>query len=531
VRALSIVVVVESIALIALGLLWLLAQGARPPGGAVGSATGALADAPAARRATPGEREVGTATEPDRRKTVTSRDPEVGVIVHGRITTTDGSALPENLSVSFRRGRTYRSATTLGDRYAAAALESGTWSIRAAADAFVVQEFEHELGPETLQVLDLQLEPAHSVAIFVTGPEGEPLLGSQAVSDLGLHWGRLHVIATETALAGDLPPTDGASVGDLGIGRFQLALAVGPIPYGELWLDRPPPANAALLLRHVVLAQQPIARGQRELRFVLGADALRSKFGAVALRLSEGATGRPLEGISVRLSAAPFSGSSGRTDADGRATVEHVLPGLVALEISPPAGLETVSDLVWVPVGQAVDLGEIALQPSVEAPGRVLDADGAPAHALVRWTDLGTMDFPRELVERRSMGTDAEGRFRLQVGPRRFVLVAQADDARIGHTVLDARAGIPAPAEIRIGPAAYTTVTARGPKLESFVATLRDADGVPIAARRFGLRFRSQTLAASPGQYTLEVHGEGDRLVLRRDLALRAGQTAAVEVR
>jgi hypothetical protein len=529
VRALSIFVVVESVALIALGLLWLLAQGPNPPEGAADSEIDPLADAPEARRATSGTR--AAATGPERREPVSRGDPEVGVIVQGRITTTDGSPLPEHLSVSFSRGRTYRSATVLGDHYAAAALEPGTWSVRAAADAFVVQEFEHELGPETLQTLDLRLEPAHSVAVFVTDPEGEPLLDSQSVREFGLHWGRLHVIATETALAGDLPPTDGATVGDLGIGRFRRSLAVGPIPDGELWLDRPPPANAALLLRHVVLAQQPIAPGQRELRFVLGADALRNKFGAVALRLSEGATGRPLEGISVRLSAAPFSGSSGRTDADGRATVEHVLPGLVALEISSPAGLETVSDLVRVPVGKAVDLGEIALHPSFEVPGRVVDADGAPAHAFVQWTDLGTMDFPRELVERRSIGTDAEGRFRLRVGPRRFVLVARDRDGRIGHTVLDARLGVPAPAEIRILPAAYTTVTARGPKLESFVATLRDTDGVPVAARRFGPGIRPLTLATSPAQYTLEVHGDGDRLVLRRDLALRAGQTAAVEVR
>lgn len=539
-RTVPVVVALETVALIVVGLLWLLDGNSMRPDVADGAAGIADHEAAAARRAgvasDAGARSGTPASDAPPRLAVGDQVPEDGVVVHGRITTADGSPVPEEVSVSFRRGRTFRSGTQVGDRYAVAALAPGTWSVRAAADAFTVLEYEHELGGEAVQTLDLELRPAHVVTVYITDLEGAPLLRSDAVKDLGLLWG-LHVVATEAPLIGDLPPTDSASVGDIGIGRFRNAHGVpGPSRAdeadGELWLDRPPPANAAVLLRHVVLAQAPIAPGQHELRFTIGADLLRSKFGTVKLRLVDGATGQPIAGVRVGLSTAQGGGAGAKTNESGEVTVDRVMPGLLALEIWSGEGRESWWDEVRVAAGQVVDLGDISLHPTLEVQGRVLQPDGTAAQAYVQWTDLGTMDHPRELVDRRSFRVDAEGAFKMQLGPRRFVFIARGEEDRIGYAVVDARSGPPpAPVEIRLATAGAIIVTAPEGHLDGFVATLRDQDGVPIAARRLEPRFPSQTLTAPPGRYVLEVHGMDDRLVLREEIDLAAGQTRTVEVR
>lgn len=538
-RVLPTLVVAESAALIVLGLIWLFHQDARPLDAVRGAATGESAASPGARGAEV-DRGASRSDAPDdapvRRDAPGRWDPAVGVVVRGRITTTDGSPAPEEFSIGFRRGAHFRAGVEVGDRYAVAALEPGTWQLRATADAFAVLEEDHELGSEPVQTIDVALEPAHVVKVFVTTADDSPLRESEAVRDLGLHWG-LQVVATERPLAGDLSPTDNVSVGDIGIGRYRSARDPGGRPGpgdpdGELWLDRPPPANAALLLRHVVLAQQPIAVGQRELRFVVDTDELRGRFGTVTLRLVDGATGQPIAGGTVRFSTAQGGGSFGKADGEGRVVVERVLPGLASLEIYATKEREGLWDLVRVPAGGTVDLGDVVLHPQVEVRGRLVDAAGQPvADGRVQWTNLETMDFPRELVNRRSASPNGDGEFQIWgAGPHRYVVIARDPDGRMGYAVVDARAGAPPPVEIELVEPASVAVELTSVGFEGFVATIRDAEGVPVAASNMEPRFPTHTLRVPPGSYTLEVHGRGDRLVKRVPIDARAGVTRTVVV-
>jgi hypothetical protein len=529
-------VVVETIALVVLALLWASADPSAPPGPGApapdrGSDAGAAAAARRTRLAADGE-PAPVAGEPARRAEAAAPAAAVtDVVVRGRLVTADGSPLPENLYVGFRRRSTYRGATQVGDRYAAVGLSPGPWTVTVRADRFARVEEELELGAAAVQDHDIELRPAHAIDVLLRTPDDQPL--AAALGDRAQLRG-LRVIATATALATDLPETENVSVGDIGLGRYEADSFGSPKegePDARLWVDGPDATNAALLLRHLVIAQQPIAVGQRELRFVVDPTALTARLGAVSLRLIDGATGAPLSGVSVRLSSAQGGGAGGKTDADGRVRIDDVVPGLQSMQLHGGQGREALWDLVRVPAGGTAELGDVALHPAAPIRGTAVDADGAPvAGASVQWTRLSTMRFPRELVDRRSASADGDGAFDLWgTGPHRYVLVAHDTfNRRVGHAVVDAATATAV--ELRLATAGRVTIRIPGDGLQGFVATLRTEDGVPVAARSIEPRFPQQSLMAAPGRYTLEVHGAGDRLVRREPVTLAAGEDVLVEV-
>lgn len=532
-RVLPLLVAVESVVLVVLAVAWL-----RPPDQVpqVGAApVGSVGEHPAAadRRARLRSSESGAATDSRalRREIAADDRAPATVVVRGTLSTTDGSALPEQVSVSFHRRAATRSATTRGARYAIAALEPGPWEVVARAEGYAVHTAEHVLGPAPVQAIDIALEPAHRIEVFIESVGSESI--DSVLESIGFSNG-LHVVPTIAPLDGDLPATDGVTVGDLGIGRYRRARNIGiPVPAegaaGLLWLDRPPPANAALLLRHVVLAQQPIQAGQHELRFAVDADDLRASLGAVVLRLVDGATGGPVTDGRVSVGPSQGGAAQGVPDAQGNVHIENVLPGLCWLRIGHGEGLW---NLVRVPAGDTLDLGEIVLHPRLQLAGRVIDEAGEPvAKARVEWTNLATMDFPRELIDNRHAMSDGDGEVSIPAGPRRYVLVARDDELRVGHAVLDARGGAPPPFEITLRPAGEIVILADLANVEAAVATVRAEGGVPVATRAFDSRWRAPALPVPRGRYTVEVHGRGERLLKREDVEVRSGARTHVEVR
>ncbi|MGK0435115.1 MAG: hypothetical protein ACJA0V_004274, partial [Planctomycetota bacterium] len=192
------------------------------------------------------------------------------VILQGRLTGVTPLPDTDSVRLSLRQDNRWRQAeVTKTGAYAIAGLRAGTWLVRCQANGCRQQEFEYTLDHREIQRLDIELQSATVLKVFVRTLDGARLQAE--LSKLGI-WQGLRVIATATPLAGDLMPTESSSVGDVGIGRHRQPSDLNQrsdpdSDEGVLELDEPPPANAALLLRHMVIAQQRIHPGQTELHF------------------------------------------------------------------------------------------------------------------------------------------------------------------------------------------------------------------------------------------------------------------------
>ncbi len=529
-RGLQLLLIAETLVLAVLvALWWSRSRGALPPqlppahdAGAESASTSMQGSAVPGHPTARDEGAPRTATAA--RAAVAPTGAGASVFVRGRLVAADGGDPPEDAYVHFRRGSAVQRATVSEDCFAVGGLASGTWEVRATADGFARYREELVVRGAPLQAADLALARAHAVDVFVRTPTGEPL---EVVSAAGRSQRGLWIVATAQPLHGDLPVTDNTTVGDVGIGRYTSARGIGApaagddVPDGKLQLDRPPPANVALLFRHVLVAQQPIAAGQAEVRFEVAADTVAALLGSVAMRLVDGVSGQPItDGVYVGLSSAQGGGVGGAPDASGRLLVDGVPPGLNSLEVRSQS-YEALWDLVRVPASGAVDLGDFLLYPPVTIGGRTVGPDGVPCAAMLQWTALDTMDFPRELVSRRNARADGAGVFEIRAGPRRYVVRARADGGLIGVAVVDGRQASAEPLEIRLARAVEIVARLRDP-LAGCTVTVRDGGGVPVAAARIEPRWSQVTLSVPPGDYMAEVHDDADALLQRVPLEARA---------
>ena len=524
------IVLVETIALAALAWVWWLAPSTGPVTRAGAGARAAIHDdAPTGSGAA--ITAPGRSREPNARRSArpvgATGSPDV--LLLGRLSTSDGSPLPEKLSLAARRDDSWRTATTLGGRYGIAGLRAGEWQLVLRADGFRQRTWSVVLDTRTEQVEDIVLQRAPTLQVFVAMADDTPFpdLGRSSLRNL---W----VVATTDPLTGDLPPTDTGHHGDVGIGRFEPAGGLGAPPrtdgrFGDLWLDEDPPANAALVLGHVVLAEAPIAAGQTELRFVVDPAALRATLATVTMRLIDGTTGAPITtGAIARLRGLLAMGAPGD---DGRVTFEGVLPGIHELQVDAGKERERWIETFRVGRGAAVDLGELRLQPALQLRGRVLSTSGEPAAgARLLWTDLDLTSRPHRVAERRFAGADDEGRFALVgIGARRYLLVALLDGS-VGTTVVDLRGGPPSDVEIRLRAGATVRVEAPSGTLDGYTVTLLDAEGVLVAAARITPREPRVTLIGPIGRYTLVVQDARDSVIHRERIDLTPGEPKTLSI-
>ncbi|MGE3172197.1 MAG: carboxypeptidase regulatory-like domain-containing protein [Planctomycetota bacterium] len=537
-RPLPLVVLSESVLLALLLAIWLgRGEGiAAPPSSAEAArrdqaTSGDSARAPTAERDSAGSGVADAATA--RREVATT--PSASILLHGRLLPDDGSAPPDDANVWLRAiGGDGRSGTVFGGAYAIAGLRPGAWELSIRTDDFASVRLPVTIGPEPVQTLDIELVRSHRIAVLLRTPDDRPLLEALAKEHgRTLAWA-MSVIATAQPLREDLPMTDNTLVGDVGIGRFHAewnnhrnGTGVPKDADGMLLLDGPPPANAALLLRHVVVQQQPVGAGQNRIVFVVDPDALLARTGTVRLRVVDPA-GAPIAGAQVQLGTAQGGRASARTGDDGCATLQNVLPGIGLLDLTAKDRETRRQELR---VAGECDLGDVVLAPAAEIRGRLVDADGAAVRGRVCWTDLDAMAQPCPLVTNFHSLTERDGTFALHgAGPRRFVVLGSSDaDGRLGHATVDARSGAAEVTLVVRTPGAIE-VAARGEPLAGYVARLLDGDGTPIDARRLEPRWPEQTLRAPRGDYTLEVFDGHDRQVLRRPVTL-GDEPLRVEVR
>lgn len=443
-----------------------------------------------------------------------------GIVLQGRLLGIDPPPKDDAVRLVCRRDDSSRSANVRAGVYAVAGLGPGTWRISCEVEGCVKQEFDHVLTTAPVQRLDLLLERAIVLPVFVRTTDGARLMPQ--LTQLGI-WQGLQVIALEAPVLGDFAPTEQTSFGDVGLGRYRTDgdLNQRQDPDGDdgrLELDRPPPLHAVLLLRHLVLAQQPIVPGQRELRFEVDLAAVTARFATVRLRLVD-ANGQPVPTARVQLSTAQGGGSSGKPDEHGVITMEHVLPGLAHLSLWAK-DLEQYAAHVTLPAGETTDLGDIVLTAPRTVRGRIVDADGVGRSGSVQWTAIDQWRPPHPMQDRRSTSADGDGNFELALGARRYTVAARAADDRIGYAIVDAGATAVAPVDIRVvEPTTVRLVTAGA--FPTFAVVVRNPAGDLLDVQRIEPRWREAPLRLPPGDYGMEIY-DGHGAFVRRAL-LRVG--------
>ena len=448
------------------------------------------------------------------------------VVLQGRLLGIDPPPTDDAVRLTCRRDDGWRSSNVLAGVYADAALAAGPWRSTCEVEGCVKQEFDHVLTTAPVQRLDLTLEPAVVLPVFVRTTDGARLMPQ--LTELGI-WQGLQVIAVETPVLGDFAPTEQTSIGDVGLGRHRID---GDLDQrreadgddGRLELDRPPPLHAVLLLRHLVLAQQPIVPGQRELRFEVDLAAVKARFAKVRLRIVD-ASGQPVHTARVQFSSAQGGGSAGKPDAQGGITIEHALPGLAHFAVWAK-DLEQYAAHVTLPAGETTDLGDLVLTSPRTVRGRLVDADGVGRSGGVQWTAIDAWRPPHPMQDRRSTSADGDGNFELALGARRYVVAGRAADGRVGYTIVDGDSAAVAPFEIPV--AEPTTVRlVVSDAFATFAVVVRDPAGDLLDVQRLEPRWREAPLRLPPGDYRVEVF-DGHGVFVRR-APLRVG-TAPVQL-
>ncbi|MBI5852817.1 MAG: hypothetical protein HZB39_17535 [Planctomycetes bacterium] len=533
-RSLPILVAVETCVLVVLASLWVLrgdageaplastaARGVDEPGG------GAVRETAVATGTGPGP----AASDAERGRVA---QPEVAssVILRGGITAPDGEIGADVLTITVYRDAEFSSACIANGQYAIAGLAPGPWTIECRSEDFVNTRESIAIGTAPVQVHDLVLERAPAVDVFLRTPDGRRLLEAFGRGDPTSPFA---VAAFEQPLARDLPPTDSRQVSGVGRARWIEARRRGPqsagdAPDGMLRLDAKPPLHAALLFRHVLVAQQPIVAGQTALTFVVDPAAIEARCGSLRVRLIDGVTGQPItSGAGVDVSNAQGGGDrSGKPDQDGVVLVERIPPGIARVAYHA-VDRDSVALEVRIPRGATIPLGDVVMRPVLDHHGRLVDAEGKRISGLVRWTDLDAPRARGTTVDWRSAMADGDGEFTIRTGAGRLFLEAYDPGGRLAHAIVDTRSSAGAPIELRLVSGTKIQVVATGDPLRGYALEIVDERGGLVAARRIGARWRKTSFTVVAGRYTLEVYDEDEMLLERRPLEVGA-QSLRIEV-
>lgn len=505
-RILPTVVVVQAIVLIVLFLQWtqrtvpLVPAGSPVLAAEAGDATAASGEIAAGGTANAASLARERAPTPSASEAAAAPS----LVLQGKILGLEPPPKPDTVRLSLSRSGRYRGAT-FSERggYAISGLSPGVWQLRCEVPGCQLLEFATTLSNEPVQRLDLTLTKATVLTVWAQTTDGKRLATELAKLEV---WQGLRVVASATPRIGDFEPTENSSVGDSPIGRFRAPSDLNQATDanasdGTLELDRPPPAHAALVLRHMVLAQQPIELGQTELRFAVDLATVTARMPNVRARVL-GPDGNPVA-ARVSLETAQGGGAGKKTDEKGIVVCEHVMPGLMLVEVWSK-DLERWSSHVTIPSGGEVDLGDITLTATKVVPGRVVDENGAPTGATIQWTALDLWRAPHPLMDRRSTSADGDGKFELGLGRRRYTLRVQSGSGRVGFAFVDGATAGAEPFVVTVRPARKLELDAR--KVGMRCVVIADATGQPFDVCRIESRWLQRTVSLPDGDYQMLVY-------------------------
>jgi len=454
-----------------------------------------------------------------------AEDP-VGVLLTGTIRLRDGGpAADVTLSATLDRDRRHASAGKDGS-YGLVGLRPGEWQI-AVRDQSIADFAETVvLTDEAVQRRDFVVGASFPVRVLIVTPDGKD--ATSALHTAGMYFIDFQVAGQRDRFPDRLAPTE-YSVVFVGDAKWDGEMNPKDGFAGTLHFASPPPAHAALLHRHLVLEQQVVQPGQTELKFVVDVEALKKHTGSATVRVLDDDTGAPLPAASVSLNTSNRGGGGGKKlDADGRATLEGLSPGLLRCQISA-ADHETMYTTVRIETGQRLDLGDVRLGAARPLTGKIVDADGKPAGGNVTWTELKWRTAPTAFSTNRGTTVEADGSFSLWgTGRGRIAVTVRTPEGLIAAGVFDNPPT--SPVVLRLAKAAECNVTRPADPTRAFTVTLFDGHRDAIAAHTLPLRTPKYTISLPPGEYAFEVHDEQDRLV--KSGALRFGPTpCTLEIR
>lgn len=520
-RYLKSLVVIETVALVALLAAWSQRATPAPPpadrlvaeGRLHTAAHAADADVGPGAAATVPQRTLAPATGSD-------AGSAIEVVLHGRLVGAEGPLPADDVRFYLLAKGTWRQASVnAGGGYAVAGLRPGTWLLRCEVPGYRRLEFEHTLLPAPVQELDLQLVPAQTLAVHVRTRDGRRLYEALAERKLAVQW---TVIPTEAPRTTDFPATTSSVVGDIGAGRFHYATgtddqAASDAADGTLELDRDPPLHAALVLRHLVLAQQPIARGQTELRFAVDLDDVLARFASLRMRVLAPDGTPKLARVSI--SSSNGSGTSHATDEHGVLSLDDLLPGLARFEIAA-SDAESYQTVLAIPAGGQLDLGDIQLAAKAELPVRAVDEQGRAVQVTARWMATDLCRPPHGSSYPAQATSDGDGSFKIwSAGRRRYSVHVTASGHREAYAVVDGRTPNTEPFELVVRPAHRLTLAAEHVRC----ALIANEDGDALVALRLVPPYASQTLWLPDGDYQLVVYGDDGREIAREALVMAGG--------
>jgi len=487
----------------------------------------APADVPASAEPAPVVPSAPSPAEPSPTRTAVAArwnpDDPVGVLLTGSVRWNDGRAAAE-ASVGLRRGKDFRSGSSSKDgSYAVVGLAPGEWSLTVRADGAVDREETVTFDDLAEQRRDLVLDPSFAVKVRIVTADGQD--GTRALRVAAPFLGDLYVVGRRERFPERLAPTDYGAV-FLGDAKWDRVMNPVDGAAGTLFFAEPPPAHAALLLRHVVVDQQLVQPRQAEVEFVVDPEAVKKLCGRATVRVLDEATGAPLADASVMLGKGGGLGTP--VGADGHATIEGLSPGYLRSSITAKDH-ENFYTTLFVDAGQTLDLGEVRLGASLPLRGVVLDADGKPAAASLSWTELKWHRTSRSFASNRSARTEADGTFSLWGTGRGLIAVrARGQDGKIAMGVFENPP--PQPIELRLVPGAECTVSRPPDPTKAYTVTFYDARRRGLTAVTLEPRSPKTTVSLPPGDYTFEVHDERERLV--QSGSLQFGPTpCALEIR
>jgi hypothetical protein len=376
-----------------------------------------------------------------------------------------------------------------------------------------------------VQHRDFTLDPSFAVRVAIVTPDGGD--AARALATALPQFNDFTVAGRRERFPERLAPTD---YGMVFVGDAKWDAQRNPKDgfAGTLHLAALP-AHVALLQRHLVVEQQVVQPGQQEVKFVVDVAAMKALAGSATVRVLDAATGAPLTTARVELNTSNRGGGGAKVDADGRAVVEGLSPGLLRCHITA-ADHEAMYTTVRVEPGQRLDLGDVRLGGALPLQGTVLDADGKPAGASLAWTELKWRRQPTAaFATNRSARTEADGTFSLWgTGAGAIAVAARDQQGNVAMGVFDNPP--PEPVVLRLCKPCDCVVTRPADPARAFTVTLFDGARRPVTARTLEPRGVKSTIGLPAGEYTYEVHDDQDRLVQSGTVTL-GERPSSVEIR
>lgn len=441
-------------------------------------------------------------------------DP-IGVLLTGAVRHRDGRPADATIRAA-RDKKTVGAVVEAGGCYAMLGLAPGEWTITLGGTGVVETSSTLVVTDEAVQRADFVVDAAFPVRVLIVTPAGTD--ATMALRTAMPGFGDFSVAGQRDRFPDQLAPTD---YGRVFVGDAKWSSEMNPKDgfAGTLHLAALP-AHVALLQRHLVLEQQVVQPDQKEVKFTVDVEALQKLAASAIVRVLDAGTGEPLAKARVSLDTSNRGGRGQPVDAEGRAVLAGLSPGLLRCQIDAPE-YETMYTTVRLDSGQRLDLGDVRLGPMVKLTGTVLDADGKPATASLTWAELKWRLTPAAFATNRSARTEADGTFTLWGTGRGTIAIAAADQAgNVARGVFD---NPPAtPIVLRLAKPCELQVTRPNDPTRAFTVTLFDAArraiaGFPVEPRRTGTPLRMPA-----GDYTFEVHDEQFRLVQSGSLTFGA---------